>query len=147
MEIVLVIIATLFGVISADSIGFHISRFLAWRKTELSGKWSSEFEKNGEIIVDHVLLYGSFSGVTWGVVQVSPYKKTHPKPYRIKVVREYKSVYSIVFKPQDRSVADIGTGTIVFDHESGIAKGVVVGFDQGAVEPVIRNIAAQRLSV
>jgi len=144
MEIVLICVSAFFGVTYADSLGFYASRMMSWRKTTVSGLWVSEFVKDGQTISENIEIFGSLGDVSWGILKVRSEEPNQIIPYRVKLVEEFKNVYSVVFKPQDRSMADIGAGTIVFDESSGCANGNVVAFDFDKQESVVRAISVHR---
>lgn len=146
MEIILICFGAFFGIVYADSIGFYVSRMMSWRKTNVSGHWVSEFVINEQTISENLEIFGSLGDVSWGILQVRSKESNQLVPYRVKLVEEFKNVYSMTHKPQDRSMTDIGAGTIVFDETSGTATGKVAVFDFDTRESVVRTISVHRLT-
>lgn len=144
MELILLLCGVLFGVVFADSIGFYLSKIMSWRKSNIIGTWISDYESDGKVVNEHIEIYGSYGDVSWGMLKAQTNNDLAVEPYRIKLVREFVDVYSVVFKPQDRALAGIGAGTLVLKDSGKSANGSIVGFDFDSKQTVVRTISAKQ---
>ena len=131
----LIIAALLCGCMGAlyhEFLQYWMSRLVTRfrRKSPLIGQWILTYHgDNGEEVTENIRVFAEFAGVAYGDLEAR-LQDGSTASYRVRFEELFNSRYSVILKPADPSIPDIGLGILSLDHESKTAQAKVLGLSR-----------------
>lgn len=133
MSVILVVFfAACVGAIHHEFIQYWLSQLMTTfrRKSPLIGQWKLTYrDNNDEQVTETIRVFAEFADVAYGDLQAQLLDGS-TATYRVRFEHIFDNQYSLILKPADRSIADIGVGILSVNFEDRTALARTMGLSR-----------------